>query len=130
MDKKYVFITPSNTSLYNDTPLDEIKIYQICGFPNPKTKLFEIREVLVNGENEVKAFRNLNVTKSVQRKLLKNLRDNKYRLYSTYTLAYIELPSCNDISLSRSGMINNDSDYSGYAPFDSGQDFNWRGIVP
>lgn len=128
--RKYKFVTPNSSSLYNDVPLDKIKMYQICGFKNPKTGKFEVREVVVDGNNEIESYNTYSVNEKTQRKLLSALRDNKYRLYSTYTLAYIEMPSCNDISLARSGMLNNDSDYSGFAQFDGGQDFNWRGIVP
>jgi hypothetical protein len=130
--RKYKFVTPSSQSIYDDIPLDNIKFYQICAFPNPKIGKFEIREVLIDGNNEIKSYRILNINEKTQRKLLRALRDNKYRLYSTFTMAQIEMPSFNDISLARSGMLNNDNNYSGFAEFDSSHtgDFNWRGIVP
>lgn len=128
--KHYVFTTPASASFYNDVKLEEIKIFQICAFPDPKTGKFEIREVIIDGDNNIKTYRTLKVEKKVQRKLLRALRDNKYRLFPVYTLAHIELPSCNDISLARSAMINNDNEYSGFASFESSGDFDWRGIIP
>ena len=128
--RKYKFISPESSSIYNDVPLENVKIYQICGFPNPKNGKFSVREVIVNGFNEIDSYRIHNLDEATYRNLLRSLRDNKYRLYSTHTLAYIELPSYNDISLARSGMLNDDSEYSGFAQFNGSTDFNWRGGVP
>lgn len=115
--RKYKFVTPKSTTLYNDFALEQIKMYQICGFKNPKTGKFEVREIIINGNNEIETYNTYKVNEKTQRKLLRALRDNKYRLYSTYTLAYIEMPTLNDISLARSDMLNNDSDYTGFAKF-------------
>lgn len=128
-NKRYVFTTPGSDTIYNEIPLEPIKFYQICGFPNPKTRKFEIREVLIDGDNNIKTYRKINVDETVHKKLLNALRDNKYRLYSTFNLDNIDLPSCNDITLARSDMINMDNDYTGYAKFNGGQDFNWRGSI-
>lgn len=128
--KKYNFITPSSQSIYDDVPLKVIKFYQICAFPNPKNGIFEIRETIINGNNDIDSYRTIHVHEKTKKRLLKSLRENRYRLYATNTLTYIEHPNCNDISLARSEMLNEDSIYSGFAPFDCGKEFCWRGIVP
>lgn len=129
--RRYKFVTPDSQSTYNDVPSEPTKFYQICAFPNPSTDKFEVREIIINGYNEIETYNTLSISEKNRSKLLKTLRENKYRLYATYTLKHIGLPSCNDISLSRSGILNNDSDYSGFASFNSEKtDFNWRGSMP
>lgn len=129
-NKKYFFASSMSETLYNDAPLPVIKFYQICAFPNPLSKNYEIREVIINCNNDIEKFRTLFVSKKVHSKVLKTLKENQYRLYATVDLNSIELPSCSDISLARSGILNNDSDYTGYAKFNSNSDFQWRGWFP
>lgn len=114
--KKYYFKTPQNNELYNDVPLDIIKFYQICAFPN-KYGLYEVREVIANENNEISISRVIQVKKNIHVKLLKTFRDNKYKIYPVLTLRDVPLPSINDISVARSMMLNVDNDYSGYAIF-------------
>jgi hypothetical protein len=129
--KKYKFICQQTPSIYDEkTLLKPMNFYQICGFPNPKTHRYEMRDVFVNEYDEITKYRTLYLLPSEYQRLLRNLRDNKYRMYSTYTLDYIDLPACHDITLSRSEILNNDSEYSGFAQFNGGQEFNWRGTVP
>ena len=125
--KKYVFVQPSDKSFYTDTVDDVIKFYQICMFPNPKMGKYEIREFTITGKDEIVSRKKYEVSEDIQKKLLHTLRDNKYRLYSTVTLENIEFPSCQDIALARSGILNNDSDYAGYASFNAGKEVAWKG---
>jgi hypothetical protein len=129
-NKRYVFTTPGSASFYAENVLEKIKIYQISAFPNPKDGKFEVREVVIDGDNNIETWKLLHLNEKTQQKLLKALRDNKYRLYSVFSLRTIDLPDCNDIALARSDMLNMDNDYSGFARFDGGQEFNWRGTVP
>lgn len=129
-NKKYTFITPESSSIYTDTVLDPIKFYQICGFPNPRNNKYEVREVKINGYNEIEEYKTLYVNRSTYWKILHAMRDNKYRLYTTFSLDHIELPTCNDIALARSIMLNRDEDYTGYARFDGNPEFTWRGVMP
>lgn len=132
-NKKYFFLTPKSTSLYDDDKIqqcEEIKFYQIAIFPNPKVSKYEIREVIIDNLGNILRYKLYYVGENTHRKFIKSLRDNKYRLYPVYTLNDIDFPSCGDIILAKSGMINNDSGYSGFAEFNGGKDFNWRGSVP
>ena len=127
-NKKYIFTTPGSASFYTNTILDEIKIYQICAFPNPKNGKFEVREILIDGDNNIKTYRVLNLDEHAHKKLLRALRDNKYRLYSVFSLNNIELPDRNDIALARSDMLNMDNDYIGYAKFSDDKEVVWNGL--
>jgi len=129
-NKKYTFVTPPSSSIYADNVLSPIKFYQLCGFPNPRTNKYEIREVNINGMNEIEQYKILHVNHDTYQKIIRALRDNKYRLYTTYNLDHIELPTCNDITLARSVMLNRDENYSGFATFDGNNDFTWKGILP
>lgn len=113
-DKTYTFISPSEAAI---TPyeLPPIKYYQICGFANPRKQKYEVRVVNIDGSNNIVNYKLYAITKFEHDKLLKSLRDNLYRLYATFTLDTIELPSCNDIAVARSDMINIDNDYIGFA---------------
>lgn len=128
--RKYVFVSSSNEPQYNPRPVKNTKFYQICAFPNPNTGKFEVRENIVNGDNIVISYRTVSMSEKYQKKLLRELRDNKYKLYSTRTLDSIDLPSVNDMFVARSNMLNDDSAYSGFAPFENDKDFNWRGSIP
>jgi hypothetical protein len=129
--RKYEFVQYKTPSIYDEkTFLKPMNYYQICSFPNPKTHKYEIRNVYVNEYDEITKYSTIHLTYNDYQRLLRALRDNKYRLYATYTLSYINLPSCGDISLARSEMLNIDNDYSGYAQFNGGKEFDWRGRVP
>lgn len=119
-ERKYRFVCGSNTNaLYNLDMMDmgKVTLYQICGFPNPKTGKFEVREVSINGNNDIESYVTHHISDDTRKKLLLAMRDNKYRIYSMYTLKHVGLPSCSDISLARSGILNDDNDYSGFAQF-------------
>lgn len=116
-NKRYVFIQPTSQSIYVDTTLPRIKFYQICAFPNPQHNMFEVREIIIGENNEISNFRDLKLEKKSKKKLIGTLKENQYRLFSTYSLRYITMPTCADISMARSFMINNDSAYTGYAAF-------------
>jgi hypothetical protein len=125
-NRKYYFTSSKSDTLYNDILLPEMKFYQICAFINPHTQKHEVRESIIDGHNELVRFRTVHISKKNYSKMLKNLRENRFRLYSTYDLNSIQLPSCTDIAMARSGILNQDSDYTGYASFNSNQDFDWR----
>lgn len=115
--RKYVFVQPASQSLYIDTVLTQIKFYQICIFPNPINNLFEIREIIIGGQNEIVSYKDLKLEKKNKKKLLQLLKENQYKLYSTYSTKHIGAPTCSDISVARSDMINTDNKYTGYAAF-------------
>jgi len=129
-NKKYVFVTPKSTSLYEEDkpqPEKDFKFYQVAIFPNPKTARFEIREVLISGSGDIKGYKMYNVNEDTHRKFIRGLHEGRYKMYPIYTLESIEFPSCQDIMLAMSGMINDDNEYTGHAKFEGGKEFNWRG---
>lgn len=129
--RRYEFIHHKTPSMYDhDTILKPLKYYQICAFPNPKTQHYEVREVYVNEYDEITKYATIHISYNDYQRLLRALRDNKYRIYATYTLSYINLPTCADVTLARSEMLNIDNSYSGFAQFNGGKEFDWRGRVP
>lgn len=116
--RNYQFIAPTHEEIPKIT-IETIKLYQICAFPTPDSGKFEIREVIINGDDNIVSYKIHRITEKEQRKMLKLLRGNKYRLYSTHILDNIGLPSYNDIYFARSGMINSDSSYTGFAEFNN-----------
>jgi len=113
---KYVFVSQDDTPEVG-IQQKPIKFYQICAFPNPKNEKYEVRVVKINDDDKIISFDIYSVTKETKKKLLSVLRANLFKIYATFTLDGTKLPSLSDISTARSKMINDDNNYSGFAPF-------------
>lgn len=112
--KRYVFVQPDE--IRNNPNLDKpMKFYQICTFIHPKKQKYEVRIVKIDGNNEIESSEVIDVPKKTYKYLIRTLRENLYKVYATFSLDYVDLPSCNDIYVARSPMINIDSAYSGFA---------------
>lgn len=114
-ERHYKFITPCSGDNCVTPTFKPIKYYQICGFANPRKLKYEVRVVYIDENNDIVNYKLLNLDKKIYNKLIHSLRDNEYRLFATYSLDHIELPSCADIAVARSDMICNDYEYSGFA---------------
>jgi hypothetical protein len=127
MSTQYTFL--KSHTLTNRPKTNVQRFYQLCAFVNPKSKLHEARAYIVQ-DNTILNYKTYHINETTYRKLISTLRENKYRLYATYTLDYIDPPDACDISLMQSEMLNVDHNYSGHATFDGDDKFTWRGILP
>lgn len=116
-NKKYYFVTPESDQLLNRTHLPDIKFYQISGFINPETNKHNLRVYFIDGNNSIVNYKNFNITKKMMNDIKSSVRENTYKIYPTYSLDHIDPPSCNDIMLARSQMLNIDNEYYGFAKF-------------
>jgi hypothetical protein len=116
-NKHYTFISrpTENDQFQYVPPNDIIKYYQMCGLPHPVSGLHEIRIVYINGVDEIETYKTFKISHQKYEQLVSSLRDGLYKIYPTMNLDYIALPTCNDMQVARSPMINIDSEYYGYA---------------
>ena len=113
----YQFVTHRDTTMLPKTPEEICFVYQICTFPNPKTQRYHMRKFTLNGNNEFIDLRNYNLSKKQCKKFFKIKKSNEYKCFHTYSLDNIEYPKMADISLSRSNLLSQNNDYTGFAPF-------------
>lgn len=83
-----------------------IKFYQIAMFPKGPSKTHAIRIVYINGQNELVDYKMGCITHKLYKKIIRQMAQNKYRVYPVDTLYYINFPSRADISLARSCILN------------------------
>lgn len=111
---KYKFVN----SFDEDKPCQEqnISYYQIASFADLKTKLYHARKFTINGNNEFVSVRDYYINKRTYEKLLRQKKNNEYKLYAVYDLNHIAYPTMPDILLLKSDILGTNYDYYGYAP--------------
>jgi hypothetical protein len=113
--REYVFGTQSSQNMTYVPPKDILIYHQICSYPNPKTHMYCVRTLKINGNNEIIQRTEKCYNKRMIEKYLKSSRGNDYKLYSTYDLNSINLPSCGELLIARSELLTHDYEYTGYA---------------
>jgi hypothetical protein len=113
---KYKFVTNLNEDPHPKNS-DIISFYQICTFPHPKNKMYNVRRFSINSNNEFAAIKNSFLSKSRLERFLKSKKNNQYAMYSTYDLNYVKYPTLSDILLLKSDILSNQYKHYGAAPF-------------
>lgn len=96
---------------------DVSAFYQICSFRNPTTKAFHVRKFVINNKNEFANVKEYFLSRKQYKKLLEVKTPNEYKCFNTYDLKNIAYPTEADILVSKSQLLNNSYNYTGYAPF-------------
>lgn len=91
--------------------------YQICTFPDPRTKKFHMRKFVINGNNEFVSIDEYYLTKKSCKQFFASKKSHEYKMYHTYNLTDVTYPVLSDFTQANSELLNNSYDYSGYAPF-------------
>ncbi len=113
----YKFITKSNQQDEQIQEENEMSFYQIATFPYPKTNLYHVRKFKINSENNITKMTEHNVKQKHYDLLLKQKKNNEYKLYSVYNLSTTAYPCKGDILLLKSNILSNNTNYSRYANF-------------
>lgn len=90
-----------------------VKIYQICLFPNPRTGKFEIRSNMLVGENLI--TNTYYISEYAKNKLLEKIPVHRYKMYATYRLDKLNTLTCADIQMAQSELLNNS--YAEQSPY-------------
>lgn len=115
---KYHFGGPSEETPSPDLDASNLSFfYQICAFPHPKTGKYQMRKFVVNSKNEFINIQDYYLNKNQCRKFFATKRDHEYRSYPTYSLSDVTRPHMSEILMSKSQIMNNNYDYTGFAPF-------------
>jgi hypothetical protein len=92
------------------------RYYQVALFPNPNTSKYNVRMFFVNYNNEYTDIKTFNITKKQLKQFLANTNSKQYKMYSVYTLDNVNYPLSGEILLSKSDILENDYNYTGFAP--------------
>ena len=87
--------------------------YQICKFPNKKNLHF-IRKIFFNEHDIIVKIFEKEYPEHIIKSFTKKINSNKYKVYSTIDLKYIQLPTGADMNEARSSLLNNISQSYGY----------------
>lgn len=93
--------------------------YQLATFPHPKNGKYHMRKFIINSKNNVHDVNDYLLDKDQYDRFLKSKKINEYKLYSVYSLNDVNYPTGGEILASKSDMLNNNFDYTGFAPFTS-----------
>jgi len=91
--------------------------YQITTFPDPQSNKFHMRKFTINGNNEFLDIRDFNLTKKQCKSFYVTKKPQEYKRYDLYNLNSIKYPTLAEIYTSKSNILQTNSDYTGYAPF-------------
>jgi len=114
--KYYTFISHNE---YNKKPKEEIytKYYQIASYQHPKTAKYHIIKYIINDDIQIADISEYMLTKKQLKQLYKSIKIHEYKSYPVYTLNNTPSPHYSDLLASRSSILNNRYNYTGYAPF-------------
>ena len=116
---KYHFITPQEQINDQRTKLEnEFKFfYQISTFKNPKTKKYHMRKFVIDGNGKFIDIKDYNLTTNQCKTFYKTKKKNEYKKYNVYDLDNVQYPVLSDFHMAKSEILNNNFDYTGFAPF-------------
>jgi hypothetical protein len=112
---RYQFI---NTQQQEEKPDSSIHFYyQICTFPNRQTQKYHMRKFVINSKNEFVAVNDYYLSTEQCRKFFSMKKPQEYKCYSVYSLDDIAYPNLAELLVSKSDILTNDYNYTGFAPF-------------
>jgi len=117
MNKQYKFVSNFDDDV-KPLQLPTVHFYQVCTFPNPKTKKYQLRRFTVNENNEFVDVKAGQIDETKYNQFIKTQHVNKYKPYSVYSIEDVSYPTLSDILLCRSDIMGHrDNNYSGFAQF-------------
>ena len=114
---KYKFVTPNTSNKEEAEPEQFTFFYQICTFPNPNNQKFHMKKFVINSKNEFINVSEYYLTNNQCKKFFNIKKKHEYKCYPVYSLNDVNTPSLGEILGSKSDILNNTYDYTGYAPF-------------
>ena len=103
----------SERELVYNPPKQINTFYQICKFPR-KNNLHHVRKIIFNELDIIVKIFEKEYTEDIIKSFVKKINNNKYKIYSTIDLKYVQLPTGIDMNESRSTLLNNSSKLCGY----------------
>lgn len=108
-----VFKSANDVDNLNDLNEDKIKkqintYYQICQFKNKFTKKYETRKIVFDELGKILKIYEKEYNYEELSIFMKHHRENKYKIYSVYSIQDVELPTTTDIICCQSELLNND----------------------
>ena len=88
--------------------------YQICKFPN-KNNMYFVRKIYFNEYDIIIKIYEKEYREDVIKTFVKKINSNKYKIYSTINIKYVQLPTGIDMNDARSSLLNNTSTIYDYA---------------
>ena len=91
--------------------------YQVCTFRNPHTEKYHMRKFITGEKNQFLSVTDYKLTSKQYKKFFRIKKPFEYRCYDVYDLKNINYPTLSDINTSKSDILTNSYNYTGYAPF-------------
>lgn len=109
-NRKYLFNYDPNSNMLPVYDLSRtMTIYQIAIHPNPKSDKHHVKRITIEIDNDYKVVETKEMF-LIRQKVDEIVNTNlKYKLYSTYNLNYVDLPSIADINLFDSKLLNDNN---------------------
>ena len=115
--RKFMFKSPESSDI-NYQPAPSLhSFYQICHFKNHLTGKYDVRKSVVDQDCNIIKVDEYRYNDSHMQKFFKEKRKNEYKIYSTFDIKVIDYPKKGDILETQSNLLNNDSEFTGYALF-------------
>lgn len=116
MERKYKFKVLQEESDFIYKKDDKLyKFYQICYFKNQNK--YQVRRILFDGDDKILKTEIKNLSDKQMDKFKKTHSSFMYHIYSTHNINLIDLPNSGDLVKARSILLNNNSNYTGFAQF-------------
>lgn len=103
----------SEKELTYNPPKQLNTFYQICKFPT-KNNLYQIRKIIFNELDVIVKYFEKEYSEETVKSFVKKTNNNKYKIYATIDLKYVQLPSGSDMHEARSLLLSNSMKACGY----------------
>lgn len=91
--------------------------YQVCNFKNPTTRKYNLRKYVVNRKNEFVEVKDYLLNSKNFKRFLKTNKPHTVKRLNFDNLDRVDPPNYFDISTAKSDILDTNSSYTGYAPF-------------
>ena len=80
--------------------------YQICKYKDPSSQLYQTRKIFFNEKGDILKTFEKEYGSNTIRRFLKEAKINKYKIYPTNNISYIDVPNKSDMTQAQSSLIN------------------------
>jgi len=110
LKNKYVYVTSNRNVPDVFLPGKSIAYYQICAFPDPKTKRYHMRKILYDGDNNVSDIVYYYLSPEQQNLFFTYKKPYEYGEVSYYDFTLVDLPSVPILDQARSELFTDRGD--------------------
>ncbi len=117
-NRKHKFVSRSFQNHMSYIPkIVNDKYYQICSYKNPGNGMYHIRRFVINKNHEFTTIESKYVKQRNLNKFFSSHNPAEFTVIPAYDLEQVPYPNMSSVITAQSELLNDKSDYTGFAKF-------------